>query len=54
MTKSEIETAIDEQAAEVALDLGMKRDAFHDLPCVKKFATIVTGVRRCGKPTPPQ
>ena len=51
MTKSEIETAIDEQAAEVALDLGMKRDAFHDLPCVKKFATIVTGVRRCGKST---
>ena len=51
MTKSEIETAIDEQAAEIALDLGMKRDAFHDLPCVKKFATIVTGVRRCGKST---
>ena len=51
MTKSEIEAAIDEQAAEAAIDLGMKRDAFHDLPCVRKFATIVTGVRRCGKST---
>ena len=51
MTKSEIESAIDEQAAETGLDLGMKRDAFHDLPCEKKFATIVTGVRRCGKST---
>ncbi|MBQ3290638.1 MAG: ATP-binding protein [Kiritimatiellae bacterium] len=51
MTKSEIEAAIDEQAAEIGLDLGMKRDAFHDLPCEKKFATIVTGVRRCGKST---
>ena len=43
MTKSEIETAIDEQAAEVGLDLGMRRDAFQDLPCEKKFATILTG-----------
>lgn len=51
MTKSEIEAAIDEQVAEAAIDLGMKRDAFHDLPCVRKFATIVTGVRRCGKST---
>ena len=51
MTKSEIETAIDEQAAEVGLDLGMRRDAFQDLPCEKKFATILTGVRRCGKST---
>ena len=51
MTKSEIEAAIDEQAAEAVLELGMRRDAFHDLPCVKKFATIVTGVRRCGKST---
>ena len=51
MTKSEIETAIDEQAAEAELDLGMRRDAFHDLPCEKKFATILTGVRRCGKST---
>ena len=51
MTKSEIETAIDEQAAEAGLDLGMRRDAFHDLPCEKKFATILTGVRRCGKST---
>ena len=51
MTKSEIETAIDEQAAEVGFDLGMRRDALHDLPCENKFATIVTGVRRCGKST---
>ena len=51
MTKSEIESAIDEQAAEVGLDLGMRRDAFHELPCEKKFATILTGVRRCGKST---
>ena len=51
MTKSEIEAAIDEQAAEVGLDLGMRRDAFQDLPCEKKFATILTGVRRCGKST---
>ena len=51
MTKSEIEAAIDEQAAEAGLDLGMRRDAFHDLPSEKKFATILTGVRRCGKST---
>ena len=37
MTKSEIETAIDEQAAEVGLDLGMRRDAFQDLPCGRQF-----------------
>ena len=51
MTRSEIEKAIDEQAEEIARDLGMKRDAFRELPCERKFATIVTGVRRCGKST---
>ncbi len=51
MTKSDIESAIDEQAKESALDLGMDRDALPHLPMLKKFATIVTGVRRCGKST---
>ena len=51
MTKSEIESAIDEQALESALDLGMERDALERLPMQRKFATIVSGVRRCGKST---
>jgi predicted AAA+ superfamily ATPase len=51
MTKSEIESAIDEQALESALDLGMERDALGRLPMQRKFATIVSGVRRCGKST---
>ncbi len=51
MTKSEIEYAIDDQARESALDLGMTRDALTTLPSQRRFATIVSGVRRCGKST---
>ncbi len=51
MTKSEIASAIDEQERESALDIGMTRDGLADLPHQRKFATIITGVRRCGKST---
>ena len=51
MKKSEILAAIDEQAADRVGNLGMIRDALDKLPCERKFATIVTGVRRCGKST---
>jgi len=51
MLRSEIESAIDSQAAEWELDLGMSRDGLDDIPVQKKFATIITGVRRCGKST---
>ena len=51
MTRAEIEYAIDEQAKESSLDLGMVRDDLAALPSQKRFATIVTGVRRCGKST---
>ena len=51
MTKTEIAYAIDEQAKESLLGLGMMRDALCKLPSQRKFATIVTGVRRCGKST---
>ena len=51
MTKSEISFAIDEQARESAHETGMTRDALEELPLQKRFATIVTGVRRCGKST---
>ena len=51
MTKSEISFAIDEQAKESAHEIGMTRDALDELPLQKGFATIVTGVRRCGKST---
>ena len=51
MKLSSICQAIDEQAIERAKRLGMERDALPSLPVVKKFATIVTGVRRSGKST---
>lgn len=51
MTRTEIEYAIDEQAKESLLELGMPRDDLNALPFQKHFATIVTGVRRSGKST---
>ncbi|MBO5647552.1 MAG: ATP-binding protein, partial [Kiritimatiellae bacterium] len=51
MTRTEIEYAIDEQAKESLLELGMPRDDLKALPFQKHFATIVTGVRRSGKST---
>ena len=51
MKKNDIAAVIDEQATERADDLGMTRDALANLPMEKKFATIVTGVRRAGKST---
>lgn len=51
MLKSEIEHTIDAQAADLASDLGMQRDGLENLPVEKRLATIITGVRRCGKST---
>ncbi len=51
MKVSSICQAIDEQAAERKRRLGMPRDALPQLPSVRNFATVVTGVRRAGKST---
>ena len=51
MLKSEIAEVLDLQAQELGTNLGLLRDALPTLPAVKHFATIVSGVRRCGKST---
>ena len=51
MLKTEIEAAIRAQADEADALAGMPREALPDLPAERNFATIVTGVRRCGKST---
>ena len=51
MKVSSICQAIDEQAVERKLRLGMSRDVLPQLPSVRNFATVVTGVRRSGKST---
>ena len=51
MQVSSICQAIDEQAAERKRRLGMPRDVLPQLPSVRNFATVVTGVRRSGKST---
>ena len=44
MKVSSICQAIDEQAAERKRRLGMPRDVLPQLPSVRNFATVVTGV----------
>ena len=51
MTKNEIMEAIEAQAAERRVGASLLRDALVHLPQERGFATIVTGVRRCGKST---
>ena len=51
MKVSSICQAIDEQSAERRRRLGMPRDVLPQLPSVRNFATVVTGVRRSGKST---
>ena len=51
MKVSSICQAIDEQASERKRRLGMPRDVLPQLPSVRNFATVVTGVRRSGKST---
>lgn len=51
MLKSEIEIALDAQTQDWTSNLGMNRDGLEDIPVQKHFATIITGVRRCGKST---
>ena len=51
MKASSICQAIDEQSAERKRRLGMPRDVLPQLPSVRNFATVVTGVRRSGKST---
>lgn len=48
MLKKEIEEAIQAQTVEADAQMGMLREALPDLPVERNFATIVTGVRRCG------
>lgn len=51
MTKTEIAEAIDAQMKERVVGVTLRRDALGILPVERGFATIVTGVRRCGKST---
>jgi len=51
MLKNEIAAAIDAQAEEQSKDLGLPREDLKNIPHEAGFATIVTGVRRCGKST---
>ena len=51
MLKEEIEAAIRAQDKESSALSGMPREALADLPIERNFATVVTGVRRCGKST---
>ena len=51
MFKEDIRNAIFAQSASAAVDLGLKRQALVNLPHEAGFATVVTGVRRCGKST---
>ena len=51
MLKEDIRAAISAQAASRATDLGLTRQALARLPQERGFATVVTGVRRCGKST---
>lgn len=51
MLKSEIAEVIDLQRQGVGANLGLIRDVLPTLPSVKGFATIISGVRRCGKST---
>ena len=51
MKASEIRKVVEEQCEERGRHLGMPRDALGDVFCEEGFATIVTGVRRCGKST---
>lgn len=51
MLKTEIKATLDAQANELEIDLGMTRDGLTDIPRQDKFATIIMGVRRCGKST---
>ena len=51
MKVSSICQTIDEQASERKRRLGMPRDVLPQLPYVRNYATVVTGVRRSGKST---
>ena len=51
MKRTELAAAIDAQAIERKKRLGMPRMVLPDVPSERKFATVVTGVRRCGKST---
>ena len=51
MTKEEIAQAIDAQSAENRVAETLPRDAVERMPVQTGFASIVTGVRRCGKST---
>ena len=51
MKRTELAAAIDAQAIERKKRLGMPRMVLPDVPSERKFATVVTGVRRCGTST---
>ncbi len=51
-SQSIIASVIDAQKNEIdKKPLGLQREIINDVPVIKKFASIVTGIRRCGKST---
>lgn len=52
ITRDFLEKIIEEQKKVIESRIpGMMRDAYSDVPEIKGFATIISGVRRCGKST---
>ncbi|MDR2472213.1 MAG: ATP-binding protein [Tannerella sp.] len=52
LLQEQIAQVIDDQQEKfVRLPLGVSRDILPQVPCIDHFATIVTGIRRCGKST---
>jgi Predicted ATPase (AAA+ superfamily) len=52
ITQEQIAGVIDSQwNVFLRKDTGLRRDALNRLPIIETYATIVTGIRRCGKST---
>ena len=52
ITQEQIAGVIDSQwDVFLRKDTGLRRDALNKLPVIETYATIVTGIRRCGKST---
>lgn len=52
ITKDVLEVIIDNQQYDYEkINVGLQREVFSELPQIDSFATVVTGLRRCGKST---
>jgi predicted AAA+ superfamily ATPase len=51
-TREVISSVIDAQRADIdKMPVGLPREILGDVPVIKNFCTIITGIRRCGKST---